>query len=154
MINITLITVGALKNKALQNLALDYQKRITPYARLQIVEVKTAGVLHNDKNKAKKQEQISLEKVLHRYKKEDIFLLAENGRLFDSLSFANFLAGVDGGDLVLVIGGTLGWNQDFAESYQRLSLSLLTFPHELARVICLEQVYRGLLINMGKEYHY
>ena len=60
----------------------------------------------------------------------------------------------DGANLVLVIGGALGWPTEFLEKYQAISLSALTFPHELARVILLEQLYRGLLIKAGKEYHY
>lgn len=154
MLNITLISVGALKNKALQSLAADYQKRIKTYARLQVLEVTAASFGKNDKKRAKKQEKEVLEKVLHRYQKEEIFLLAEKGRLFDSPAFAGFLEGHDGGNLVLVLGGALGWEDEFVQQYNSLSLSALTFPHELARVVLLEQLYRGLLINIGKEYHY
>ena len=154
MINITLIAVGALKNKALQSLAADYQKRIKPYARLQILEVGAASFAKGDKNQAKKREKEALEKVLHRYPKESIFLLAEKGKLFDSLAFSDWINEYDGRDLVFLIGGALGWEEEFLQLYPSISLSALTFPHELARVILLEQLYRGLLIKSGKEYHY
>lgn len=154
MINITLLAVGPLKNKALQALAQDYTTRISPYARLHLVEIAAASFGKKDKKQAKNSEKEALEKVLHRYEKEEIFLLAEKGRLFDSLAFADFLEERDGANLVLVIGGALGWPTEFLEKYQAISLSALTFPHELARVILLEQLYRGLLIKAGKEYHY
>jgi len=154
MINITLIAVGALKNKALQNLAADYQKRITPYARITVIETGAAAFGKNDKNRAKKQENEVIDRLLHKFEKTAIYLLAERGRVYDSAGFADFLQAHDGNDLVLVIGGALGWEKEFAEQYQCLSLSALTFPHELARVILLEQVYRGLLITAGKDYHY
>lgn len=154
MINITLVTVGALKNKALQSLAADYQQRLAPYARLQVREVAAASFNKNDKEKAKKLEKEAVVKVLHRYPPEAIFLLAENGLTFNSLGFADFLQAHDGRDLVLVIAGALGWEKELAAKYPHLSLSALTFPHELARVILLEQLYRGLLIKAGKEYHY
>jgi 23S rRNA (pseudouridine1915-N3)-methyltransferase len=154
MINITIIAVGALKNKALQSLTADYQKRLTPYARLHIIETAAVSFNKNNKNRAKKQEKEALSRLMHRYEKSDIFLLAEKGRIFDSPGFANFLQQRDGGNLILVIGGALGWEEEWAKTYQCLSLSSLTFPHELARVVLLEQLYRGLLINAGKEYHY
>lgn len=154
MINITLIAVGALKNKALQSLAADYQKRIKPYARLQILEVGAASFAKGDKNQAKKREKEALEKVLHRYPKESIFILAEKGKLFDSLAFSDWINEYDGRDLVFLIGGALGWEEEFLQLYPSISLSALTFPHELARVILLEQLYRGILIKSDKEYHY
>ena len=154
MINITLIAVGALKNKALQSLAADYQKRIKPYARLQMLEVAATPFTKSDKNQAKKREKEALKKVLHRYPKESIFILAEKGKLFDSLAFSDWINEYDGRDLVFLIGGALGWEEEFLQLYPSISLSALTFPHELARVILLEQLYRGILIKSDKEYHY
>jgi 23S rRNA (pseudouridine1915-N3)-methyltransferase len=154
MNKITIIAVGALKNKALQTLTVDYQKRIKPYARLELIEISDSSFQKGDKKKVKNQEKERLERVLHSYKKEQIYLLSEGGRLFNSLSFASFLNNHDGQELVLVIAGALGWDEVLAKKYQSLSLSALTFPHELARVILLEQLYRGLSINRGKEYHY
>ncbi|PKM89407.1 23S rRNA (pseudouridine(1915)-N(3))-methyltransferase RlmH [Candidatus Falkowbacteria bacterium HGW-Falkowbacteria-2] len=154
MNNITLIAVGALKNKALQTLAADYEKRIAPYARFKLIETSASPFGKNDKNRSKRQENEVIEKVVHKLPKADIFLLAEKGNVFDSPSFASFLNEYDGRDLVLVIGGALGWEEEFRKRYKCISLSTLTFPHELARVVLLEQIYRGLLINAGKDYHY
>lgn len=154
MNKITIITVGALKNKALQTLAVDYQKRIKPYAYLKLLEIGDSSFKGGDKKRAKNQEKERLEKVLHNYKKEQIYLLSERGNVFNSISFADFLENHDGQELVLVIAGALGWDETFAKKYQSLALSALTFPHELAHVILLEQIYRGLSINLGKQYHY
>jgi 23S rRNA (pseudouridine1915-N3)-methyltransferase len=154
MNKITIIVIGALKNKAFQSLVNDYQKRIKPYACLKLLEIADSSFRGSDRKRAKNQEKERLQKVLHNYKKEQIYLLSEHGRLFSSLSFADFLNNNDGGELVLVISGALGWDEAFAKNYQSLSLSPLTFPHELARVVLLEQLYRGLSINRGKEYHY
>lgn len=154
MLNLTLITVGALKNKALQTLAADYQQRLAPYARLRVIETAAASFSAGDKKRAKKLEKEALLKVLHRHRSESIYLLAEQGNLLDSQQFATLLNEFDGQELVLVIGGSLGWEAEWRQQYRCLSLSTLTFPHELARVLLLEQLYRGVLINAGKEYHY
>lgn len=154
MNKITIITVGALKNKGLQSLALDYEKRIKTFARLEIIEIADSPFRGGDIKRAKDKEKERLEKVLHSYRKEQIYLLSEHGQSFNSLSFANFLNQQDAKDLVLVIAGPLGWQESWFNHYQMISLSSLTFTHELARVILLEQIYRGLSINMGKQYHY
>ncbi|MBN2884482.1 23S rRNA (pseudouridine(1915)-N(3))-methyltransferase RlmH [Patescibacteria group bacterium] len=154
MIKITLISVGALKNKALQSLAVDYIKRLQPYARLELIETPAASFGKSDQDKAKKLEKKGLEKVLHRFESESVYLLAERGKLYDSRKWADFMDSYDGKDLVFVIAGALGWDKDLLAKYQCLSLSALTFPHELARVILLEQIYRGLSIGMHKSYHY
>ena len=154
MIKITLIAVGTLKNKALQSLADDYIKRLRPYARFELIETKAVSFGRSDKDKAKKLEKDGLEKVLHRFPTDSIYLLAEQGHLYDSIAWADFMDSRDASDLVLVVGGALGWDKELLKKYPCLSLSSLTFPHELARVVLLEQIYRGLLIKMNKEYHY
>jgi 23S rRNA (pseudouridine1915-N3)-methyltransferase len=154
MNKITIIAVGALKNKALETLAVDYKKRIKAFARLELIEIADSPFRGGDIKRAKDKEKKHLEKVLHSYRKEQIYLLSEHGQLFNSLSFAKFLNEQDARDLVLVIAGPLGWDEVWAKRYKMISLSALTFTHELARLILLEQIYRGLSINMGKKYHY
>lgn len=154
MNKITIIAVGALKNRDLKNLAFEYQKRMKPYLSLKLIETKAIGFASKGKKQAKRQEKEALEKVLHSYPKENIFLLAETGLSFTSFFFASLLKKKDSQDLVFVIAGALGWEEDWAKNYQCLSLSPLTFTHEFARIILLEQIYRGLSINLGKEYHY
>lgn len=154
MIKITLVSVGALKNKALQSLADDYIKRLRPYAHFELIETKAASFSRGAKDKAKKLEKDGLEKVLHRFPTDSIYLLAEQGNLYDSIAWADFMDSHDACELVFVVAGALGWDKELLKKYHSLSLSKLTFPHELARVVLLEQIYRALLIKMNKEYHY
>ncbi|MGE5426072.1 MAG: 23S rRNA (pseudouridine(1915)-N(3))-methyltransferase RlmH [Bacillota bacterium] len=154
MIKLSIVAVGGLKNQEFRALALEYEKRIAPFARLEVIEAAPVPFGRGDKERAKKLENEAIGKVLHNFPKDSIYLLAEGGKQYDSLGFSSFLQRHDGGELVLALGGALGWDKEFAKSYRLLSLSALTFPHELARVILFEQIYRGLSIAAGKEYHY
>ena len=154
MNKITIISVGALKDQSFKRLASEYQKRISPYARLEFIETRAHPFNEANKKRTKEQEKQALEKVLHNYSKEQIYLLAEEGRQYNSLSFASLINDYDAKDLVFVIAGALGWDDDWEKNYHRISLSSLTFPHELARVILMEQIYRAVCINISKDYHY
>lgn len=154
MNKITIISVGALKEQSFKRLVTEYQKRISPYVRLELLETRAYPFSGANKKRAKEQEKQALEKVLHNYSKEQIYLLAEEGRQYNSLSFAGLINDYDGKDLVFVIAGALGWDDEWEKKYQRISLSPLTFPHELAKLILMEQIYRAVCINMAKDYHY
>ena len=88
---------------------------------------------------------------------KNVHILAEKGKLLNSYTFANHmqsaLLGLD--DITLVIAGPFGWDyQLLPKSWQLLSLSPLTFPHELAYVLLLEQLFRATKIVKGQKYHY
>lgn len=131
-----------------------YQKRLSPYAKIKLIESQAFSFTEKNMKQAKEQERQALEQVVHRFKKEEIYLLAEDGASIDSHNFAKLLKKQESSHLVFLIAGALGWDDEWEKQYQRLSLSALTFPHELARVILLEQIYRGISINIGKKYHY
>lgn len=152
MLDLTLIAVGSLKNSALKSLAADYQKRLRPYARLKIIELAASPFSEKQGSKNKSQEKLRLvlKSALAAYPKENIYLLNEAGKLYDTQEFCRLSTK----PLVLVIAGALGWPEDFSQDYQQLSLSPLTMPHELARVVLLEQLYRAATINNNKTYHY
>jgi len=152
MLNLTLITVGSLKEPTLKTLASQYQQRLGPYARLKIIELPAFPFSEQAGSRKKSQEKLkaSLEAALSSYPKENVYLLSEHGRLYDTPSFTELCSQ----PLVLVIAGALGWPDDFAKNYKRLSLSPLTMPHELARVVLLEQLYRAATIKANKTYHY
>lgn len=153
MLDITLITIGKIKDKNLLNIAEEYIKRIKPFARLEILELK-AGIFNSStKEKYKKEESIRIEEILAKRSPANIFLLAEDGVEHDSISFAANLDKING-PIILVIAGALGWDESFRQKYSKISLSNLTMPHELARVVLLEQLYRSALILCDKEYHY
>ena len=151
MLNLTLIVVGKIKEAYLNEAALSYIKRIKPYGRLKIEEVKAEAFSETTKLKAKKIEAERIQNILDKKTESKIYLMAEHGSLFNSLNFATQL---NNKEIVLVIAGSLGFDRDLENKYPKISLSPLTFPHELARVILLEQIYRAATIINNKEYHY
>lgn len=153
MLDLTLVTIGKIKDKNLLAVAEEYQKRIKPFARFELLELKAAAFNENAKEKAKKEEAARIEEVLEKRKGAKIFLLAEEGIESESVAFAQFLEKINQ-PIVLVIAGALGWEKELRKKYSKISLSQLTMPHELARVVLLEQLYRAALILAGKEYHY
>jgi 23S rRNA (pseudouridine1915-N3)-methyltransferase len=151
MLNITLVTIGKIKDTYLSGLALEYVKRIKPYGRLLMEELKAESFSNTTKEKAKKIEAERILAFLERKNGAEVYLLAEHGTLFNSLDFA---ANIKDKELVLVIAGSLGFAKELEAKYPKISLSPLTFPHELARVVLLEQIYRAATIINNKEYHY
>lgn len=151
MLNITLITIGKVKETYLNEATLEYIKRIKPYGRLVMQELKAEPFSGMTKDKAKQIEAQRIEAVLERKSGAEIYLLAEHGVQFNSVDFA---AKIKDRELVLVIAGSLGFAKELEVKYPKISLSLLTFPHELARVVLLEQIYRATTIINNKEYHY
>jgi len=152
MLDITLVTIGKIKDKSCSALALEYLKRIKPYARLKIVELEAVSFSEKLQDKAKDYEGEKIITFLNKNKEAVVYLLAERGESFDSFKLANWLEKKS--PLVLVLGGALGFSDTLYEKYPALSLSPLTFPHELARVVLLEQIYRAATILQHKSYHY
>ena len=114
-----------------------YQKLLARHVRLELVEVR------EEEQVARRLPERSFVSLLHR-----------EGQQFDSLQFSRFLEDrrQSGRDLCFVIGGPFGL--DLAEVEHRLSLGQMTLPHQLARVVLLEQIYRGHKILSGEPYHY
>lgn len=96
--------------------------------------------------------------IVDKYKQEsNVFILAEGGRVHTSEQFSELISpGFDNHDpCYLILGGPFGWHyQSFPKHFKLLSLSPLTFPHELAYVVLLEQLFRAFKIAKGQEYHY
>lgn len=157
MLDITILALGKIKDSNLASLAMEYLKRLKPFVKLSVIEISPAAFSENTKEAAKKFEG---EKILEVLKKEEAkargavaYLLAERGLSFKSSpEFASWLAKKN--PIILVVGGALGFSDEVYENYPQISLSPLTFPHELARVIALEQIYRAATILNNKEYHY
>ncbi len=153
MLDITLITVGKIKDENCKKIAENYFKRLKPFARLEIIETKTSAFSAGTKEKAKKEEAENLKEILDKRNGATVFLLAEEGVEFDSIAFAKSLEKING-PIILIVAGALGWEKELRSKYPKISLSKLTMPHELARVVLLEQLYRAALILANKEYHY
>lgn len=152
MLNITIVTIGKVKEAYWKEAVLEYQKRLQPYARLKIEELKAESFSDSTKEKAKKAESDNIELYLGKKKNAEVYLLSEHGELFDSPAFAKKMESNE--EIILVIAGTQGFTKDLAVKYSKISLSPLTFPHELARVVLLEQLYRAATIINKKDYHY
>ena len=152
MLDITIIAVGKVKEAYWRDALAEYQKRLSPYGRFKILEVEAAPFNAKTKSQAQEKEALKIEAAISRNPGRTVYLLAERGREFDSLTLADHLNKKQ--PLALVIGGALGFSASLYEKYPQLSLGRLTMPHELARVVLLEQLYRAATILNQKDYHY
>lgn len=156
---ITVITVGKIKEKFYTDAIAEYEKRLSRYCKLEIIQVadeKTpdrASLLEEQQIRAKEGERILTQIKDGAY----VIALAIEGRMLDSVELSHKIAqlGVGGqGHLIFLIGGSLGLSEEVLKRADYLlSFSKMTFPHQLMRVILLEQVYRGYRIIQGEPYH-
>lgn len=156
---ITIYTVGKIKEKYFTEAIKEYEKRLSRYCKLEIVEVvdeKTPdGASEALEQQIKEKEGERLLKVI----KEEVYLvaLAIDGKMYDSVEFSQRLEklGVQGKSHIgFVIGGSLGLADSVMKrANETVSFSKMTFPHQLMRVVLLEQVYRGYRISKGEPYH-
>ena len=156
---VTLITVGKIKEKYLKDAILEYSKRLSKYCKLDIVEVADEKTPDQASENTERQiRQKEGERIL-RYVKEDAYVitLEINGNMMDSVTFAKkieTLAIQGKSHIVFIIGGSIGLGEEvLRRSDYALSFSKMTFPHQLMRVILLEQVYRSYRIIEGAPYH-
>ena len=155
--NIKLIAIGKTDNKNLQTLIADYQKRLGFYIKFEfeiIPDIKNAKNLSEAQQKQKEGEQI-LSKVSA---SDVLILLDENGKHMTSEAFSSYLqkhmnSGIK--QLVFVIGGPYGFSQEvYNKSDGKLSLSKMTFSHQMIRLFFIEQLYRGFTILRNEPYHH
>jgi 23S rRNA (pseudouridine1915-N3)-methyltransferase len=155
MLDISILAVGKLKEKSYQAIFSEYEKRLAPFARVKVVELNAASFGARDQARAIAADEALISNYLEKNRLSaspaKVYLLSEKGVLSDSKEFA---AKIDDGPLILVLGGALGFSSSFAARYEKISLSPLTMPHELARVVLIEQLYRAAAILRGKEYDY
>lgn len=159
MIRITLLTVGKIKEKFYADALAEYAKRLSKYCKLEIVEVSDEKTPDHASdvvcNQIKDKEG---ERILAKLPKECyVIALAIDGKKYDSVAFANRIdkLAVNGNSqLVFVIGGSLGLSDAVLKrSNEQISFSDMTFPHQLMRVILLEQIYRAYRILNNEPYH-
>lgn len=156
---IDIIAVGKVKEKFYREAIDEFAKRLSKYCKLQIIEV--ADEKTPDGASEAVEEQIKAkeaERILKNIKDEAfVYTLEILGKKYDSVEFANRMnsLGVQGkSHIQFVIGGSLGLHDSVsARSDAKISFSDMTFPHQLMRVILLEQVYRGFRIIAGEPYH-
>ena len=148
---IRIICIGKIKEKYLSDAILEYKKRISKYTNIEIVELPDSSF---DIKKSLLTEYNSIIKILN--KNDYNILLDIEGEELDSLSFAKKINDirVHYSNITFIIGGSNGVLDELRGMVNyRLSFSKMTFPHQLFRVILLEQIYRSFKINNNEEYH-
>ena len=151
---IKLIVVGKTKNHELINLISNYVKRINFFNKFQIIEVNSIKTKKNSENEIKR---IEGENILKKIKNNNLlFLLDEKGENYNSRKFADFLKMKlkESKTIIFVIGGAFGFSKEvYAKSNGLISLSKMTFSHQIIRVFVTEQLYRAFTILNNHPYH-
>lgn len=157
MFSFTLIVISASKPGPWKDLAAEYLVRLSPYAKCKLIEIPQA-VFSSAAERLKVQAQEA--EALSRSISRDSFTVAcdEGGKSFTSAQFAqqlNMWSEQETRNITFLLGGPLGLQPEFMQTAQaKLALSAFTFPHDLARVVLLEQLYRAMTILQHKTYHY
>ncbi|MCC8103816.1 MAG: 23S rRNA (pseudouridine(1915)-N(3))-methyltransferase RlmH [Clostridiales bacterium] len=156
---IRILTVGKIKEKYLRDAIAEYQKRLSRYCKLEIVEVADEKTPDGASEAQEMQiKDIEAERLLRCISDTDyVIALAIEGQMPDSIGLARKIEklGLHGeSSICFVIGGSLGLSQKLlTRANEQMSFSKLTFPHQLMRVILLEQIYRSFRIIRGEPYH-
>jgi 23S rRNA (pseudouridine1915-N3)-methyltransferase len=158
-VNILIIVVGKLKEKYLKIGIDEYLKRLSSYAKLDVIEIPDEKA--PEELSAAEMEQVKQkegEKILAKISKDTyVIALAIDGKMKSSEELADSLdklATYGKSKIAFVIGGSLGLsNEVLKRADEKLSFSRMTFPHQLMRLILLEQVYRAYRINRNEPYH-
>lgn len=159
MLSIYLVCVGRLKERFYQDACAEYLKRLSPYCKLTLLELPEERL---PQTPSQGQIDAALEKEGQAIRSKlppntSLVCLCVEGRLRSSEELASLVQTWEHNSakhLAFVIGGSFGLAESLkAEAWVRLSMSPMTFPHHLARVMVLEQIYRAFKINEGSSYH-
>jgi len=157
--NITIICVGKIKEKYLKSAMDEYTKRLSRYCKLSIVELSDEKTPDN----ASEKEEIMIKEkegeAILKSIKDNMFAIALElkGNMLTSVELSNYIKdlGIKGdSNIAFIVGGSLGLSKAVLDRVNyKLCFSKMTFPHQLFRVMLLEQVYRGFRIISGEPYH-
>lgn len=159
MLNITLICVGKLKEQYLRDACDEYKKRLSTLCKLNLVELTPERLSDNPsqkeiENALANEGRHIIEKIPNGAK---VYTMCIEGRQLSSEQLSSDLdsAAVSGvSSIAFIIGGSFGLSDEVkSKGTVRLSMSKMTFPHQLARVMLLEQIYRAMQISIGTKYH-
>ncbi len=156
---ISVITVGKIKEKYLRDAIAEYSKRLSRYCRLEIIEVADERTPDQASEAVEENIRTKEGERLLKYVRDDMYVitLEIGGKMLTSEQFAEKIEtlGIQGkSSIAFVIGGSIGLGREVLKrSDYALSFSKMTFPHQLMRVVLLEQVYRGYRIINGEPYH-
>lgn len=156
--NINIVAVGSIKEKFFKDAVSEYAKRLSRYVKLNIIEVKDektpamASALEDEKIK-----EVEAERILSKLSNSYVVALTIDGKKYSSEELAKRMEKYDilsKGNLSFIIGGSLGLHKSVIDrADEKLSFSEMTFPHQLMRVILLEQIYRAYRIRNNEPYH-
>ena len=157
--NVKILCVGKIKEKFYRDAIDEYSKRLSKYCSINVVEVSDEKTAENaspteiDIIKDKEGERL----LKHIGDRDYVIALAILGKQYDSVAFSKYIEdlGIQGkSSIVFVIGGSLGLSDNvLARANSQISFSKMTFPHQLMRVILLEQIYRAMRIAKNEPYH-
>ena len=158
MANITLITVGTLKENYLKDAVGEYKKRLSQYARVDEINIKEERIVNeDDSSEVRRALDSEGGKILAAIPKgSSKIALCVEGKQYDSPALAKLIGKMadESGKITLIIGSSHGLSENVKrECDVRLSVSALTFPHQLMRVVLYEALYRSFTILAGKKYH-
>lgn len=149
---IKLIVVGHLKESYLKDAVEEYKKRIKKYTNLEIIELKDEGLV--EEAKAIRLESEKITKYIS--SKDYLITLEIEGKQYTSVEFATKIDKIliENSNITFVIGGSYGLSSEIKQKANlHLSFSKMTFPHQLFRILLLEQIYRAYKINNNESYH-
>lgn len=161
---ITIICIGKIKEKYLLDAISEYKKRISRFLDLNIVELKEYSLLNEDENTISKAKSLETEYInkyiennTNKFNDKYIILLDIDGEMLSTVEFASEYNNIKNNsisEVIFIIGGSHGIDKNIIKHInKKLSFSKFTFPHQLFRVILLEQIYRILKINNNESYH-
>lgn len=159
MLNITIIAIGKLKEQYLRDASAEYQKRLSASCKLNIIELNPEKL--SDNPSAKEIENAlnnEAKKIIEKIPKgAKVYSMCIEGKQRTSEELSreiDNLALEGASNIVFIIGGSFGLSDEVKKlSAYRLSMSKMTFPHQIARIMLLEQIYRAMQISIGTKYH-
>lgn len=149
---IKIICLGKIKEKYFNDAIKEYEKRLSKYTKLEIIELNDEK--DNDIKVCLQKEKVSI--LNHIKEKDNIIILDIEGKEYTSLEFSNFLEKelIINSNITFLIGSSNGLDEEIKKlTNKKISFSKLTFPHQLFRIILLEQIYRSFKIINNETYH-
>ena len=149
---IKIITIGFIKEQYLKDAIAEYKKRISKFTNIEIIELKD-----EDFGEIEKTLKVEEEKILKQISDRDYIITLEiEGKELTSIEFAKKIDNIQlkNSNITFIIGGSYGLSENIKnKANYHLSFSKMTFPHQLFRVLLLEQIYRAYKINNNESYH-
>ncbi|WP_029513358.1 23S rRNA (pseudouridine(1915)-N(3))-methyltransferase RlmH [Mycoplasmopsis primatum] len=149
MTKIKIIAVGSL-SPIFNKLFEEYQKQVNRFCELSIIEIKELSDEKNIESKKSKETKLILDKISSN---SLVVLLSMQGNQIESEKFANLLKENQNKNLTFIIGGSDGVDEKQFNKCLKISFSKMTFPHQLFRIMLIEQIYRGFMILNNTKYH-